>query len=212
MPHVSDSGNTCGHALDLKTCLLSFLKFCGWLAIFLFFPSSISRRYTYYSSNHSSSSGGGNSAAIASNLALKQQQQQQQQRLRLRARKVLCSECRQVKKNIRQFAVCENIFFYSWTFQVCNDRGERVRGRKKTEGGGGGDASLLQRERERKIRRGIRHLLACLFVDGPISRPKFCTQNAGAERCCGVQAPWGPVWLDSAVRLDASLRLAVAVS
>ncbi len=84
----------------LENMCVAFFKFCGWLAIFLYsFPSSISRRYTYYGSNHSRGGGGGgsNSAAIAANLALKQQQQQQQQRLRLRARKVLCSECRQVK-------------------------------------------------------------------------------------------------------------------
>ena len=56
-------------------------------------------------------------------------------------------------------------------------------------------------------------LFVCLFIDGPISGPTSCTQNAGAERRCGVQVPQGPVWLDSAaVRLDASLQLGVAVS
>ncbi len=59
----------------------------------------------------------------------------------------------------------------------------------------------------------IAHMLfVCLFVDGPISGPPSCTQNAGAERRCGIQLPRGPVWLDSAVQLDASLPLGVAVS
>ncbi len=53
---------------------------------------------------------------------------------------------------------------------------------------------------------------SCLFIDGPISGPTSCTQNAGAERRCGVQLPRGPIWLDSEVRLDASLQLGVAVS
>ena len=55
-------------------------------------------------------------------------------------------------------------------------------------------------------------MFVCLFFDGPISGPTSCIQNAGAERRCGVQLRRGPVWLDSAVRLDASLRLEVAVS
>ncbi len=55
-------------------------------------------------------------------------------------------------------------------------------------------------------------LLVGLFTDGPISNPTSCTQNAGAQRRCGVQVPRGAVWLDSAVRLDTSLQLWVAVS
>ncbi len=55
-------------------------------------------------------------------------------------------------------------------------------------------------------------LFDCLFIDGPISGPTSWTQNAGAERLCSVQLRRGPVWLDFAVRLDASLRLGVAAS
>ncbi len=55
--------------------------------------------------------------------------------------------------------------------------------------------------------------LFCLLIDSPVaSGPTSCTQNAGAERCCGFQVPQGPVWLDSAVQYDASLRLGVAIS
>ncbi len=81
----------------------------------------------------------------------------------------------------------------------------------------------MQRVSKRKRSKGKKEIMnlkfsmfspvCCLFfIDGPISGPTSCTQNAGAERHCNVQLPRGPVWLDSAVRLDAFLRLGVAVS
>ncbi len=54
--------------------------------------------------------------------------------------------------------------------------------------------------------------LCCLSIDGPISGPPSCTQNAGAEKRCCIKISRGPVWLDSAVQLDTSVRLGVAIS
>ena len=38
MPNVSDSENTCGYALDLKTCVLSFFNCADGLQFFILFP------------------------------------------------------------------------------------------------------------------------------------------------------------------------------